>query len=492
MNRGDERRRSRPLFLMGVLLLVAAAIFTIVQTAAAAMADESAGALQGKAPTLKAHHRGEPLNVLFFLPGSSTREAFLVRFVATPDGRRVVVYDLGGSRVRELLEHGPEFPSFSRENSRLEFVGWINDRFDIPVHHFVVVKQRCWPQYSWNRQVETNPLLELAAAYPGRLMATLPPAPTTATDLFKSSLETDPGLSFRQVLVLLGEIETAREEVELSIVPFDGNGKPPAVSLGIHLGEGKPGLLGLLSYYGIPAVSSNEESPPGKFARDCLVTFEPDSLRGKLPPAQLGQVLYRGNPALKRVALTIDDGWNADMRILDLLQGWKIKYTAFIPGGLIDEDKPRGLAQRVYESGGEICSHSYTHRVMRQVPEPVFLDELWRSERAICRVTHEVYPYVRFSGGAYDIPSVTWAAREGFWVVNWTIDSLDTREGVSANAQVNYIMSNLEPGAILLCHFGGRHTYEVLSRVIPEIQRRGYEVTSLSRVFEGTPFRLDR
>jgi len=32
----------------------------------------------------------------------------------------------------------------------------------------------------------------------------------------------------------------------------------------------------------------------------------------------------------------------------------------------------------------------------------------------------------------------------------------------------------------------------MLSRVIPEIQKRGYEVTSLSRALEGTPFRLDK
>jgi hypothetical protein len=30
----------------------------------------------------------------------------------------------------------------------------------------------------------------------------------------------------------------------------------------------------------------------------------------------------------------------------------------------------------------------------------------------------------------------------------------------------------------------------VLARIIPEIQKRGYEVTSLSRVLEGTPYEL--
>jgi peptidoglycan/xylan/chitin deacetylase (PgdA/CDA1 family) len=490
MNSRAERRHNGPLFFTGLFLLAAAALLSVVLAAPAANADGSSAPLE-RAPRLEAHRRAEPLNVLFLLPDSHARAAFLLRFVAASGGNRVIVYNLVGSQVGEYLEHGPELPAFSRENGRLEFVNWIDERLKIPVHHIVFVNHRCWPQNSRNRQVETNPLLELAAAYPGKLMTTLPPTSSISADALKSSLEMDPGLSFHQVLSLLGDIETARENVELSIVTFDGSGKPPAVSIGNNVGEVQPRLFELLSNYKIPSANTNEESPRGKFGRNCLVTFDPDRLRGKLPPAQLGQVLYRGNPALKRVALTIDDGWNADMRILDLLRGWKIKYTAFIPGGLIDANNPPGLAQRIYESGGEICSHSYTHRVMRGVPEPIFLDELWRSEQAICRVTHEVYPYVRFSGGAYDFPSVAWSAREGFWVVNWTIDSLDTKEGVSAGAQVKYILSNLEPGAILLCHFGGHHTYEVLSRAIPEIQKMGYEVTSLSRVLEGTPFRLD-
>jgi peptidoglycan/xylan/chitin deacetylase (PgdA/CDA1 family) len=492
MNRIDESRCGSPSRLRGVLLLFAAAILIIVQTVPAAGADGSAGINREKAPRLEAHRRGEPLDVLFLLPAQPTGEAFLVRFAATPENRRVVVCSLESDRVRELLERGPEFPSFSRKRSLLDLVGWINNRLRVPVHYIVVVKESCWPQCSWDRQVEINPILELAATYPGRLMAALPPVLTTPTDLLIGSLETYPGLPFRQVLGLLGEIETARENVELSMVAYDGDGEPPAVSMGTGDGEFRPRLFELLSHARVTSVGTREESPPGKFAGNCLVTFEPDSIRGKLPPAQLGQVIHRGNPALNRVAITIDDGWNADMRIPDLLQSWKIRYTAFIPGRLIDADNPPGLVERVYESGGEFCSHTYTHRVMRGLPESVFLDEIWRSEAAIARVSHKVYPYVRYAGGAYDFPSVAWAAREGFWVVNWTIDSLDTKEWASANAQVNHILSNLEPGAILLFHFGGYHTYEVLARVIPEIQRRGYEVTSLSRVMEGTPFRLDR
>ncbi len=230
--------------------------------------------------------------------------------------------------------------------------------------------------------------------------------------------------------------------------------------------------------------------PKDRVVGDHLVTFGETNLAGKLPPAQPVQVITRGNPELKRVAITIDDGWNTDMKILELLKDWDIEWTAFLIGGRGVAESNPDLVRAIRDAGAEVCNHTYSHYVMRGKDQTFVVDELWRSQEAITRVTHEIYPYTRFSGGAYDDASLQWAADQGFWTVNWTVSSGDTGKGVTADFQVNSILSNLQPGAIILFHFGGYNTYEVLSRVIPEIQRRGYEVTSLSRVLEGTPFVL--
>jgi peptidoglycan/xylan/chitin deacetylase (PgdA/CDA1 family) len=221
-----------------------------------------------------------------------------------------------------------------------------------------------------------------------------------------------------------------------------------------------------------------------------LVTFDQGDLAGKLPPVQPAAVIRRGNPNLKRVALTIDDGWNADMRILDLLKRWNIRFTAFLIGDRGVADAHPEFVRRIFDSGGEVCSHTWTHYIMRGKDQATVLNEIWRSEDTIAHVTHEVFPYIRFSGGSYDDASLNWAAEQGFWLVNWTIDTADSSRAPNTNAQVASVLANLKPGAIILCHFGGHNTYEVLARAIPEIQKRGYEVTSLTRVLEGTPYIL--
>lgn len=227
----------------------------------------------------------------------------------------------------------------------------------------------------------------------------------------------------------------------------------------------------------------------GKVKDGGLVTYR-ESLRGVLPPASPVQLITRGNPDLKMVALTIDDGWNADMRILDFLKQNNVGFTAFLIGGRGVAESNPGFVKAIQDAGGEVCSHTYSHYVMRGKDEAFVMDEIWRSQEVITRVTHEVYPYIRFSGGAYDQPALDWAAREGFWVVNWSVSDNDTAPNANPDQQVNAVLGGLQNGAIILCHFGGHNTYDVLARAIPEIQKRGYEVTSLSRVLEGTPFEL--
>lgn len=482
---------SRPA-VIGALSIVAAFLLVSLVTIALASRRGAATAPSARdtdrartrepAPGLSVPLEGEPENVLFVLPAEGGRKALVARFMPGGwRGSRVTLFELRGTEPERLLVGPRGFPSFVGAGDAYPLVRWVKSRMGAEINHIVEVNQACWPQYAWNADVERNPLLEMAAAFPGCLRVTLPPT-AFAGDGLERSVETDRGLSLRSVLAMLRRIEGARQRVDLETVPYDGSRTLASLGMTKKPVSGDPWSRELAEAAGSPPQPQVSEVPGG----NCLVTFEPDSIRGKLPAASPPAVIERGNPGLMRVALTVDDGWSEDPRIVELLKSWRIKFTAFIVGSVAERQDD--LVRRVYEAGGEVCGHTYTHRVMKKIPGEVFLDELWRTQQVITRVTHEVFPYVRYSGGAFDSSTVAWASQEGFWVVNWTIDSLDTRKGVSADAQVEYILRKLQPGAIILCHFGGYHTYDVLQRVIPEIQRRGYEVTSLSRALEGTPF----
>jgi peptidoglycan/xylan/chitin deacetylase (PgdA/CDA1 family) len=220
-----------------------------------------------------------------------------------------------------------------------------------------------------------------------------------------------------------------------------------------------------------------------------LVTYNQGSLQGVLPSVEPA-VVSRGNKDLKRVAITIDDGWNPDMRIMKMFKDEHVPFTAFVIGGRGVADAHPEFVKAMADAGGEVCSHTMSHYVMRGKSEDFVMNELWGCQRIITNVTHVVFPYVRYSGGAYDKPALDWAGREGYWVVNWTIDTRDSTANPQVDAQVNGTLAGLTNGAIILCHWGGHNTYDVLRRIIPEIRKRGYELTNLTGLFQGTPYLL--
>lgn len=431
---------------------------------------------------------GAPLNVLFVFDRPAGDRAYFTRFYE--DGtRRVVTLELAGEVARAVRLEAAPFPGFVRRDDLTVLARWVNRATGVPVNEIVEVKERCWPVFTSYSGIGSEPLLELSAVYPGKPSAPVPAAPSVSEDALRKAVVTGPGVDSDGVMAMLGRLEDARELGTLDRVLFDGHETMADIEKRAPR-TGRDIISSILAAGGIKVQFVAD--PPELFSGNKLVTFEPGAVKGKLPPAVPIAIIRRGNPALKRVALTIDDGWDADMRILDLLKSWRIRFTAFPIGEYLTTPQGREVARRVYEMGGEICSHTWSHRTMRKMPEPTVLSELWRSEQEISGLTHEVYPYVRFSGGDFDVAAVNWVSREGFWVVNWTIDTLDTKKGLTTDQRVASVLANLQPGAIILCHFGGIGTFDILARIIPEIQKRGYDVTTLSNVLEGTPFRLNR
>ena len=483
--KSPEKGVARPLLAASLALALSAALLAGGAAASAA----AGGAPPAQASLgLTVHVPGEPLNVLFVFDAPAGDRAYFARF--HEDGsRRVEVYELVGDEAQAVRLHATPFPDFMRREDRSVLVHWVGRATGLPVNSFAEIKDRCWPVFTSYSGINSDPLLELSAVYPGQPSRPVPSASAVSDTALRNALVTDPGTDADAVLAMLGRLEGARALGTLDEMPYDGSEKVAAIEKRLPR-TAMDDVTAMLRPGDIRVRTA--VSPPEMFSGNRLLTFDPSSVRGKLPPAIPIAIIRRGNPALKRVALTIDDGWGADMRILDLLKAWRIRFTAFPIGEYLTTPQGREVARRVYEMGGEICSHTWSHRTMRKMPEPAVMSELWRSVQEISGFTHEVYPYIRFSGGDFDVAAVNWVAREGFWVVNWTIDTLDTKRGLTTDQRVANVLANLQPGAIILCHFGGIGTFDILAKVIPEIQKRGYDVTTLSNVLEGTPFRLNR
>lgn len=196
------------------------------------------------------------------------------------------------------------------------------------------------------------------------------------------------------------------------------------------------------------------------------------------------EVIWSGNPNRKRIAITIDDGWSPDYRIIDLLQKQNVRATAFIVGDRGVADEHPELVARLEEAGFEVANHGYRHRTVTDLNDEHLTEEIRKGQEVITGVTNRKYPYFRPSGGNYDRRTLGVIAANGYKLVLWSIDSKDTRRGLTTQQRVDNVLANLHNGAIIVTHFAGYGTYDLLSILIPELKSRGYEIGTVSDVLE--------
>ncbi len=225
-----------------------------------------------------------------------------------------------------------------------------------------------------------------------------------------------------------------------------------------------------------PAGGQGTEEPPPppeeKPAPPAVPAFDPGR----------EMVIKRGNPDRMQVTLTIDDGWNRDDRILDLLESHGVKATVFVVGGRgVAESNPEWVA-RMDRAGFEVCTHTYDHYKLTDHPFEYVVEDIVKGQDVIAAVTGKRYPYMRPSGGFYNDTTVEACRAAGTYLVMWSNATGDTGEGVTADYEAATVLNNLKNGDIILCHFGGHHTYEALRRIIPEVKARGYRFVTLTEL----------
>jgi len=193
-------------------------------------------------------------------------------------------------------------------------------------------------------------------------------------------------------------------------------------------------------------------------------------------------VIEMGNTSRKEVALTIDDGWNRDDRILDLLERYGIRCTVFVIGGRgVAEANPEWI-RRMDRDGFEVCTHTYSHYKLTDHPVGWIVDDIRKGQDVIASVTGKRYPYMRPPGGFVNEAVRAAASQCGCHIVMWSNEFGDTSTEITVEGEVKAVLSRLRNGDIILCHFGGRNTYEALRRLIPEITNRGYRFVTLSEL----------
>lgn len=132
----------------------------------------------------------------------------------------------------------------------------------------------------------------------------------------------------------------------------------------------------------------------------------------------------------KKVALSFDAAWgNEDtQKILDILKKHDIHVTFFMTGGWV-ESYP-GDVKAIYEAGHDLGNHSENHKNMSQLSNEEKTQELMTVHNKVKELTGVDMCLFRPPYGDYDDQVVLNAKENGYYAIQWDVDTLDLKRSV--------------------------------------------------------------
>lgn len=199
----------------------------------------------------------------------------------------------------------------------------------------------------------------------------------------------------------------------------------------------------------------------------------------------------------KTVYLTFDDGpSNITPKVLEILRQQQVQATFFVLGEQA-RSRPE-LINAIWEQGHAIGNHTYNHNyhdLYSRFTE--FWTQIKQTEELVRGITGVRPQLVRAPGGTFGHFDVTYfnlLKQAGYSVMDWTVDSGDSRrKGVPAAEIVQASAAEMKSAkVILLLHDGAGH--EESAKALPEIIRRykaaGYEFALLDASMQPVQFRI--
>ncbi|GEP93147.1 Peptidoglycan/xylan/chitin deacetylase, PgdA/CDA1 family [Chitinophaga terrae (ex Kim and Jung 2007)] len=194
------------------------------------------------------------------------------------------------------------------------------------------------------------------------------------------------------------------------------------------------------------------------------------------------KVICEAATSEKVVALSFDDGPLPQFTpgILDILKKENIPAAFFCIGKNIPGNE--ALLKRIYNEGHTIGNHTYSHAFWFDMKLPG--DMLKDMQEMDVLTTHSTGLQPRLFRPPYGVtnPNLARAVKAGGYIpVGWNIRSLDTVAKDEAQL-VNRVVSQLQPGAVILLHDTCEITAAVLPTLISRIREQGYRFERIDKM----------
>jgi peptidoglycan/xylan/chitin deacetylase (PgdA/CDA1 family) len=192
--------------------------------------------------------------------------------------------------------------------------------------------------------------------------------------------------------------------------------------------------------------------------------------------------LYSVATRERAVALTFDDGPDPvhTPEILGLLHTHGARATFFLISGRVRGNER--LVEALVADRNEIGNHLTRDKPSYRLTNEEFSSAIREADAVL--TSFGTVRWLRPASGWYTPAMVAAIERQGHRCALGSVYPYDAQLS-SAALSAAYIMSNVRPGSVIILHEGGDRggrTVDVLRRVLPALEERGYRVVSLSEL----------
>ena len=213
--------------------------------------------------------------------------------------------------------------------------------------------------------------------------------------------------------------------------------------------------------------------------------FATANLERKLP-------IYCVETEEPKVSVSFDAAWGADDtdELLRILNENEVKATFFLCGYWV-EKYPEEV-KKIAEAGHDLGNHSASHPHMSQLTAAQITEELQKCHLNVKELTGIEMDLFRPPFGEYDNEVIETASQNGYYTIQWDIDSLDWKEQ-GGQAEIDQVLNHkhLGNGSIILFHNDAKYTPQVLDTILKGLKEKGYEIVPVSQLIHRGEFELN-
>jgi polysaccharide deacetylase family sporulation protein PdaB len=201
--------------------------------------------------------------------------------------------------------------------------------------------------------------------------------------------------------------------------------------------------------------------------------------------------IYSVDTAEKKAAITFDCAWGADdiPEILKTLKEADIKATFFVVGQWAEKfpDSIKAIAA----DGHDVANHSYSHLRMGSIDRDRIISEIQKCNDVLEKLSGKKCDLFRAPYGDYNNSTIIEARKLGCYTIQWNVDSLDWKPGITQDEILRRIDKYIKPGSIILFHNDTPLTAKLLPKIIADLKDKGYSFVPVSELIMRDNYYMD-